>query len=120
MTQLSPNSSTNRRLPAIGDLRHQISLLAPMEVDDGAGGAVVTYALEALVFADIRFNSGQSRLTDDRLSGSVSISVWIRYRDGLTPDHRFAFGPRTFLIRAVLDHDGRNRFQECLCDEVVT
>ncbi len=120
MTQFSPNTSTNKRLPAIGDLRHQVALLAPVDVSDGAGGSVVTYALQAQVFADIRINSGQSRLADDRLSGSVSISIWMRYRDGLTPDHRFGFGPRTFLIRAILDHDGRNRFQECVCEEIVT
>ena len=91
-----------------------------MDVTDGAGGSVVTYALQAQIFADIRSNSGQSRLFADRLSGAVELSIWIRYRDGLTPDHRFSFGPRTFLIRAILDHDGRNRFQECICEEIVT
>jgi len=120
MTQISANTAANRRLPAIGDLRHRISVLAPVETPDGAGGAALTYALQAQVFADIRTNSGQSKLFADRLAGDLSLSVWIRFIPGLTPDHRFGFGSRTFLIRAVIDHDGRNRFLECLCEEFVT
>jgi len=117
---VSSNTAANKRWPALGELRHQISVLAPVAAPDGSGGAAITYALQAQVFADIRTNSGQSKLFDDRLTGDVSLSVWIRFIPGLTPDHRFGFGSRTFLIRSVIDHDGRNRFLECLCEEFVT
>ena len=120
MTSLSPNTSSNRRFPTIGQLIHQVALLAPVSTPDGSGGAAIAYALEAEVWADIRTNAGQSRLTADRFSGNLTHSIWIRWRPGLTPDHRFRHGHRTFLIRSVLDHDGRHRFLECSCEEFVT
>ena len=117
---MTANTATNRRFPTIGDLLNQVSLLAPVRSPDGAGGATLTYALEAQVWADIRTNAGQSRQDADRLSGHLTHLVWIRYRPGLTPDHRFQFGARIFLIRSVLDHDGRHHFLECACEEFVT
>ena len=120
MTSLGSNTSTNRRYPTIGELVHQVALLAPIRSPDGSGGAAVTYALEAELWADIRTRSGQSHLIADRLAGSLTHSIWIRWRPGLTPDHRFRFDTRTFLIRSVLDHDGRHRFLECSCEEFVT
>lgn len=111
---------SNRRYPTIGDLIHRLSLEAPVRTSDGAGGVIRTFALVAEVWGDIRAQSGHERQDADRLGAHVSLAIWIRHRDGLSPDHRFRLGQRIFEIRSVIDHNGRNRFLECHCEEFVT
>ena len=111
---------SNRRYPTIGELIHRFQLLAPVRTPDGAGGATVTFALISEVWGDLRARAGAERLDADRLGGRVTHAIWLRYRDGLTPDCRLMLGTRRFEIRSVLNHNGRQRFLECHCEEFVT
>ena len=113
-------TSSASRLPTIGDLAHRLALEVPVRSPDGAGGASLVYALAAEVWAEIRPLAGAERDDAGRLAGRVTHAIWIRHRDGLSPDHRFRLGSRCFEIRAILNHDGRNRFLECRCEEFVT
>jgi SPP1 family predicted phage head-tail adaptor len=106
--------------PKIGELVHRLALHAPLRTPDGAGGTNLTFALVAEVWGSIETIGGTESQAADRLAGSVTHAIIIRHRPGVTPDHRFALGPRTFAIRAVLDHDGRRRFLECRCEAIVT
>lgn len=111
---------TNRRFPTIGDLVHRFSLEAPVRTPDGAGGALRSFALVSEVWGDLRALGGSERLGADRLEGRITHAIWLRYRDGLTPDFRLRLGNRIFEIRAIINHDGRQRFLECHCEEFVT
>ena len=113
-------SPTNRRFPTIGDLIHRFALESPVRSADGAGGATRTFALISEVWGDLRALGGHERLDADRLGGRITHAIWLRYRDGLTPDFRLRLGTRIFEIRAILNHNGRQRFLECHCEEFVT
>lgn len=99
---------------------HRFALEAPVRTPEPSGGAEVTHALIAEVWGDLRTIDGSERLDEDRLVGTVTHRISIRYRDDLTPDHRFRLGPRRFEIIAILDRDGRRRYLECRCREIVT
>jgi SPP1 family predicted phage head-tail adaptor len=106
--------------PSLGDLSHHIRIEAPVRTPDDAGGATITWTLQAEAYAAIRDASGREALEQDRLASRITHSVWLRYRTDLTATHRLMFGTRRFDIRAVLDRDGRRRFLECLCEEVTS
>ena len=111
---------STRRYPTIGDLLHRFTLEAPVRAPDGAGGALRTFALVAEVWGDLRALGGQEHPDADRMAGRITHAIWLRYRDGLTPDDRLRLGTRIFEIRTILNHDGRQRFLECHCEEFVT
>lgn len=106
--------------PTIGDLIHRFGLEAPIRTDDGAGGAMVSFALVSEVWGSLTATGGGERAGADRLAATHSHVIAIRHRAGLTPAHRFALGSRRFAIQAIIDHDGRSRFLECRCSEVIT
>ncbi len=106
--------------PIIGDLIHRFALEAPVRTGDGAGGATITYALVAEVWGSLNAISGTERSDADRLGGRITHAIWLRHRDGLTPDCRLRLGTRRFEIRSILDHTGRQRFLECHCEEFIT
>jgi SPP1 family predicted phage head-tail adaptor len=98
---------------------HRFQLEAPVRQPEPSGGAEVAYAVVAEVWGELRAVSGGEQADADRLAADVGHVIAIRHRDGLTSDHRFRLGQRVFAIRAVLDRDGRRRFLECRCEEVV-
>jgi SPP1 family predicted phage head-tail adaptor len=111
---------STKLMPTIGDMRQRLALEAPVRTPDGSGGATRTFSAVADVWADVRTLGGHENLDSDRLGSRITHTVWIRYRDGLKPDQRFRLGARIFEIRSVIDHDGRRRFLECHCEEIVT
>lgn len=102
---------------SIGDLRHRLALQAPLETADGGGGVMRSWGLVAELWGAVRPISGNETVEADGLKGRVSHEIWIRYRTGVAPEMRFAFGARVFEIRAVLDVGERHRFLRCLAEE---
>jgi SPP1 family predicted phage head-tail adaptor len=100
----------------IGALRERLALQAPARVDDGGGGADVTWSTIAEVWGAVRPVTGEERLRADAVSGRVTHRVWIRHRDDVVPAMRFTLGARILDIVAVLDAGRRDRLL-CLCEE---
>ncbi|MGE0022766.1 MAG: phage head closure protein [Hyphomicrobium sp.] len=103
----------------IGDLRHRLSLEAPLASADGGGGVTRTWALVAEVWGAVRPASGAESVRADGVGGHVSHEIWIRHRAGVLPEMRFTLGARKFEIRAVIDAGERHRFLRCLAEERV-
>ncbi len=118
MSTCAPNAKSAG--PSIGDLTHRLRLEAPIRTSDETGGAALTWALIAEVYASIRSVSGSERLENDRLAGAITHAIWLRHRAELTTQHRLSYGTRIFEIRAILDRDGRHRFVECRCEETAS
>jgi SPP1 family predicted phage head-tail adaptor len=103
--------------PSIGELRHRITLEAPVRTSDGAGGAFETWAPVAEFFAAMHARTGSEAVVHDRISGRISHEFWIRPRADVAPSLRFRLGDRLFHIHAVLVGDDRGRRLRCLCEE---
>jgi SPP1 family predicted phage head-tail adaptor len=106
--------------PTFGRMIHRLGLEAPIIVPDTSGGAEVSYALIADVWGEVRPVTGDEGQNQDRLSAELSHVVSIRYRADVSPDYRFAFGTKKLHIRAVILRDGRHRYLDCRCQEIVT
>ncbi len=84
--------------------------------DDG-GGFTESWVAVATIFADVSPISGSERVEADRLTGSVTHDVVLRYRAGVVPAMRFRDGTRIFQIIAVIDVEERRRWLKCWCEE---
>jgi len=99
------------------DLRHRLTLEELSRVADDGGGFTESWVAVATIFADLRPISGSERVEADRLTGSVTHGVVLRYRAGVVPAMRFREGTRIFQIVMVIDVEERRRWLRCLCEE---
>jgi SPP1 family predicted phage head-tail adaptor len=101
----------------IASLRHRLTLEAPDESPDGAGGVVRTWTALGEIWAAIEpLAAGEAVIADKRL-GRLTHRIVVRSRSDLTLNHRFRLGFRSFAIRALRDADERGRFLDCLVEE---
>ena len=105
------------KLPTIGQLRHRLTLEAPVRTSDGAGGAFETWQPIAELFAAMRAIGGNETVAHDRVTGRITHEFWLRPRGDLAPSLRFRLGMRLFHIHAVLIADEHGRRMRCLCEE---
>lgn len=99
------------------DLRHRVTLEALARAGDSGGGFVETWEEVAELAADIRPADGSETVEADRLAGSLTHQVVLRYRPGVVPAMRFRKGTRLFQILSVIDVDERRRWLKCFCEE---
>jgi SPP1 family predicted phage head-tail adaptor len=99
------------------DLRHRLTLEELNRVADDGGGFTESWVAVATVSADLRPIGGSERVEADRLTGSVTHDVVLRYRAGVVPAMRFREDTRIFQIIAVIDVEERRRWLRCLCEE---
>ncbi|MCC6946942.1 MAG: phage head closure protein [Bradyrhizobiaceae bacterium] len=104
-------------MTSIASLRHRLTLEAPEETPDGAGGVVRTWTSLGELWAAIEPMSASEAMIADRRAARVTHRVVLRQRSGLTLNHRFRLGQRTFAMQAIRDPDERGRFIECLVAE---
>lgn len=101
----------------IGDLRHRVTLEAPLRTPDGGGGSALVWVPVAELWAAIRPVSGGETVLAEQISGRVTHVILVRRHDAVEPAMRFTLGTRIFLIAAVLDVDERHRLLRCLATE---
>ena len=101
----------------IGDLRHRLTIETPGRLDDGGGGADVTWSTLDEVWAAIVPRRGGEIVSAERVSGEVTHEIWLRHRSDVSPELRFRLGTRLFDILAVIDDAERHQRLRCLCRE---
>jgi SPP1 family predicted phage head-tail adaptor len=101
----------------IARLRHRLTLEAPEEAPDGAGGVVRTWTPLGQVWAAIEPVGASEAIVADRRLARLTHRIVLRRRSDLTLNHRFRLGARTFVLHALRDPDEQGRFVECLVSE---
>jgi SPP1 family predicted phage head-tail adaptor len=104
--------------PRIADLRQRVTIEAPSDAPDGAGGMTRTYSPLARVWASITPRDGEGRFVQQRQEQAVTHVARIRWRGDVTSQMRFVVASRRLLIHAVYDADERRRFLICQCEEI--
>lgn len=102
-----------------GQLRNRIELQAKARVSDGSGGWVDDWATYATVWAKIQPLSGTEGIFGMQLQDTISHDIIIRYRSGVSPEHRVKYGLRLFNIRQVLNIEERNKWLDIRAEEGV-
>ena len=104
-------------MTTIGRFRHRLTLEAPDEAPDGAGGVVRAWTSLGQVWAAIEpLSMGDTTIADKHL-GRLTHRIVVRRRDELTLNHRFRLGQRTFAIQAMRDEDKQGHYLACLTVE---
>lgn len=105
-------------LPPIGELRHRVTLEAPVDAPDGAGGYTRSFTPSANLWARITPSGAREDFVEQRAEQAVSHVVTIRWRDDVTKDMRFVHRGRRLRIQSAFDPDERRRFLVCQCEEI--
>lgn len=101
----------------IGDLRRRVTIEEAVRTGDGGGGYTVAWQPVAEVWAAIWPRLADESYTLDRVAGRATHDMWIRYRDGITPEMRVVSGTRVFDIRGVIDVEDRKTWLRCPIEE---
>ncbi|MGX1099965.1 phage head closure protein [Amorphus sp. MBR-141] len=94
----------------IGALDRRVRIEAPLRTGDGAGGATVSWATVATVWANVEAVSAVERDRSGRLGGVATHRVTIRARDGVASGQRLVLGGRVLAVRATRPAGRGDRF----------
>jgi SPP1 family predicted phage head-tail adaptor len=94
-----------------------VSLEAVERASDGGGGFTETWTELAELWAAITPIDGSETVEADRLAGTVTHEVVLRYRAGVAPSMRFRAGSRIFQILSAVNWEERGAWLRCLCEE---
>jgi len=100
-----------------GDLRHRVTIESPARTSDEAGGATIEWQSVGDVWAAIWPRAAYENLRNDRIAGTATHDIWIRYRKDVTPEMRIRCGNRVFAILGAIDIEDRSRWLKCPSEE---
>lgn len=100
-----------------GDLRHRIVIERAERTSDGAGGSTMEWEQFAQVWAAIWSRKADEEFRLDRIAGTATHDIWIRFRPDVRPDMRMRLGVRIFDIRGVIDVEDRGAWLKCPVEE---
>jgi SPP1 family predicted phage head-tail adaptor len=101
----------------IGALRRRVTLQAPVEAPDLAGGVARGWMPVATLWAAIEPLASAPVLLGDAPTSRTTHRVVLRWRAGVAAGMRLAEGARLFSIRSALDPDERRRRLVLLVEE---
>lgn len=91
-----------------GELNRRLTLEAPLESDDGAGGVTRAYQAAARLWARIVPLAARPAAAADSLGQVRRMTVIIRMRDDVSTRHRLREGARVYRVLATRpSEDGR-------------
>jgi len=102
---------------SIGHLRDRMTLEAPDEMPDGAGGVTRNWSALAQIWAALEPLGGGDGVVADKRVARLTHRVVMRMRRDVSLNHRLRLGARSFTIRSVRDAAEDGRFVECLVEE---
>jgi SPP1 family predicted phage head-tail adaptor len=102
-----------------GSLNRRLTLEAPVEGADGAGGVVRSFETVATLWADVTPLAAARAIEAERAGARITHRIGMRFADDITTRHRFRDGERVFRIVSLRDRDGRKRFLAIEAEEIV-
>jgi len=100
-----------------GALRRRVTIEAPAETPDGAGGVIRAFAPLAQAYAAVEPVSAAEAEQGRALGLKRLWRVTIRARGDVTGGCRLAWGDRSFDVLSVRPLDADGRYEELLCEE---
>jgi SPP1 family predicted phage head-tail adaptor len=90
-----------------GALNRRLTLEAPVETADGAGGVTRSYAAVATLWGSVEPVSARGTVEADALGGNVTHRIRIRTNADITLRHRFRDGGIIYRIVALRERGKR-------------
>lgn len=109
-----------KRIPDVGDLRHQVQLLPPIITPASTGELVKTWTrVAATVWASIEELSGRELEAAQRRVAEATVRIVIRYRRDVNEIWHIIWQGRTFEVEGPpIDLTSQREWLELLCVEV--
>lgn len=102
----------------IGWLRRRVTIEAPVDTPDGAGGVARTWESAGEVWAAVEPVGAGFRFAAGQAGQAVTHRITLRAGPDLTVRHRLQDGTRTYEIRSVHTADAEARFLVALTEEM--
>jgi SPP1 family predicted phage head-tail adaptor len=99
-----------------GKLNRRLTLEAPAETPDGAGGVTRIYAAVATLWAAVEPAAARGDVVADAAGATVTHRILIRHSPDITTRHRLRDGARIYRIVALRELHGR-RFLDISAEE---
>lgn len=103
-----------------GALAHRVTLQAPVQTPDGAGGFASTWTDVATLFARVEPLSTERVFAGGEAIERVTHRVLMRRRDGVAAGMRLLRAGRALVILTVHDPDESGRYLVCTAREETT
>lgn len=100
-------------------IRQRLTLQQEIRTGDSAGGYVRSWQNVADIWAEITPLTGKEKLFSERLQGSITHRILIRFRSDITTENRLFFENRVFNIRSVSNVKELGDTMEILAEEGV-
>lgn len=104
----------------IGLFRKRIDILAETRIDDGAGGASLSWAAIESAWASIERLASTRDFSGDRRTQLRRIAATIRWRPAAMPGRRVRVDGRDYEIMSVESVDARERRVVLVCEETLS
>lgn len=103
-----------------GELRHRVTVQAPVETQGLDGSVTVTWQDVATVWAQVAALSGREYFAAQATQSEVTHRVRIRHFEGITAKHRLLWGSRVLELESgPMDQTGRREELVLMTVEVV-
>ena len=86
-----------------GKFRERVTIQVPREVRSTLGETTLVWEDVATVWANVYAYSGRDVLQAMQVNMIITHKVYMRFREGLTPEHRLLWRGRTLEITAVME-----------------
>lgn len=106
----------------VGNLRHKVTIEAQAQTQDpNTGEIIIGWVTFAETMAQIQPMKGSELLRAQELASKVSVTITIRYRDGILPEMRVRrANGKLYNIEAVLeDSDSGREWIQLQCSQGV-
>ena len=90
-----------------GALNRRLTLEAPVETADGAGGVIRSYATVATVWASVEPVAARGDVVAVQLGATVTHRITVRFSADITTRHRLRGGARVFRIVSLRERGKR-------------
>jgi SPP1 family predicted phage head-tail adaptor len=90
-----------------GQLNRRLTLEAPVETDDGAGGVARSFTAVATLWAEVTPVAARGEVQAAALGATVTHRIALRFRADITLRHRLRDGARVFRIVAMRERHRR-------------
>jgi SPP1 family predicted phage head-tail adaptor len=98
-----------------GEFRHRAALRSRAAIRDSFGGESIVFNDVAEVWCKIEPLSGRELFAAQQARAEVTTRVTMRYRAGVLPEWRIAWGGLEFNIVEVIDLEARREYLQLMC-----
>ncbi len=106
-------------MTSVGSMREKVTIQSEASTLNSDGETIPAWKDAFQVAAEVVELGGAETYRAGQVRTGRAYRVTIRYQDGVTEKSRFIWGGKTLEIDSTHNPDGRRRFLECMCREVV-